>query len=298
MKSSLTSIMSKYLEISSTPFKKNDELTGYFNEFANKYEIAGLKKKYPDIELKWSTGQGNWAKIPWIAFLDRRETTTTRKGVYPVILFQENMEGCYFTLNQGITEPIQMYGNQLGVQKLIENANEIRTKISELSDIGFFLNSDIDLKSTVQTAKYYEIATIAQKYYKRTNIPGDHQLLIDIDGLLEAHEKIREKNKIINMKSNWIFQANPDYYDIESAIKNLNPIKFLVNQHKNEIKKGDQVFLWVAGSQSGIIAVANVIEDPKFIEQDEEDRKYNKEKDMFEGSKLRAKLEIFKTLKN
>lgn len=34
-----------------------------------------------------SVGKGSWAAVPWVAFFDRRETTSAQKGVYPVIHF-------------------------------------------------------------------------------------------------------------------------------------------------------------------------------------------------------------------
>src|SRR6056297_2224010 len=37
-----------------------------------------------------SIGKGNWAAVPWVAFFDRRETTSAQKGVYPVIHFSCN----------------------------------------------------------------------------------------------------------------------------------------------------------------------------------------------------------------
>ncbi len=39
-------------------------------------------RRFPNIAVQYSTGQGNWAKVPWIAFLDKRETTSTQRGVY------------------------------------------------------------------------------------------------------------------------------------------------------------------------------------------------------------------------
>ena len=40
-------------------------------------------------------------------FLDVRETGTTQHGVYPVLLFRQDMTGVYLTLAQGVTEPKQ-----------------------------------------------------------------------------------------------------------------------------------------------------------------------------------------------
>jgi 5-methylcytosine-specific restriction enzyme B len=50
-------------------------------------------KKHPNISVEWSAGLGNWARIPWVAFLDKSETNTTKKGVYCVFLFRQNMSG-------------------------------------------------------------------------------------------------------------------------------------------------------------------------------------------------------------
>ncbi len=57
------------------------------------------------MQVKASTGLGNWAAVPWIAFLDSRETNSTQSGVYPVLLFREDMTGVYMTIAQGVTQP-------------------------------------------------------------------------------------------------------------------------------------------------------------------------------------------------
>ena len=55
-------------------------------------------------------GQGNWARVPWIAVLDPRETDSTQHGTYPVILIPESLDGVYLTLAQGVTELKQQLG--------------------------------------------------------------------------------------------------------------------------------------------------------------------------------------------
>jgi hypothetical protein len=42
--------------------------------------------------VKWSVGQDDWARVPWIACLDDRETTT-QEGVYAVDLRQDMSGG-------------------------------------------------------------------------------------------------------------------------------------------------------------------------------------------------------------
>ncbi len=58
-----------------------------------------------NFKVQGSVGQGNWAKIPWIAIMDTRITTSTQLGEYIVYLFSEDMSSVYLTLAQGVTEP-------------------------------------------------------------------------------------------------------------------------------------------------------------------------------------------------
>ena len=58
---------------------------------------------YPTMRAVQSVGMGNWAKVPWISILDSRETESTQQGVYPVLLFRQDMMGAYLTLGQRVT---------------------------------------------------------------------------------------------------------------------------------------------------------------------------------------------------
>ena len=51
--------------------------------------------------------------------------------------------------------------------------------------------------------------------------------------------------------NHWIFQCNPKVYDIINEWKNLEHETWRVTAHKNEIKKGDKVIIWVVGKDSG-----------------------------------------------
>jgi MrcB-like, N-terminal domain len=62
------------------------------------------------LRTRFSIGQGNCAKVPWIAFLDARETDSTQRGVYPVYLFREDASGFYLVLGQGVTDPKRELG--------------------------------------------------------------------------------------------------------------------------------------------------------------------------------------------
>ena len=50
-----------------------------------------LSALLPEARVRPSVGQGNWAKVPWIAVLEPRETDSTQHGTYPVILIPEDL---------------------------------------------------------------------------------------------------------------------------------------------------------------------------------------------------------------
>jgi len=59
--------------------------------------------KIDNYIIKGSIGMGNWAKVPWLAIMNKDVTNTTQEGVYVVYLFSQDMERVYLTFNQGVT---------------------------------------------------------------------------------------------------------------------------------------------------------------------------------------------------
>lgn len=57
-----------------------------------------------DFKIKGSIGQGKVTKCPWIAIMNRQETTTTQQGVYLVFLLSKDLKRVYFQLAQGVTQ--------------------------------------------------------------------------------------------------------------------------------------------------------------------------------------------------
>jgi 5-methylcytosine-specific restriction protein B len=90
----------------------------------------------------------------------------------------------------------------------------------------------------------------------------------------------------------WIFQANPKLYDIDTALANVSEMTWSVNQYKQSIGAGDEVFLWRSGPEAGIVAVAEVLTAPSVMEQDS--LQYAVQPDKFSAPGLRVKLRIKK----
>lgn len=146
-------------------------------------------RAFPNVAVKWSAGQGNWATIPWIAALDSRETTRTSHGVYVVYLFRAEMGGLYLTLNQGTTLVSAEFGR--GAHAVLRSrAAKLRTSAAGLSKRGFDLDDDIQLAHDSSIVRSYEAATVAHKLYPRGEVPTDSRLLDDLEAVLQVYSAL------------------------------------------------------------------------------------------------------------
>lgn len=120
----------------------------------------------PRATVRPSVGQGNWAKVPWIAVLDPRETDSTQHGTYPVILIPEDLGGAYLTLAQGVTELKRELGRRAAYDELRRRADILRPSLTHLIDEGFDLDGDVDLGDS-PLGRDYAASVIASMY-----VPG------------------------------------------------------------------------------------------------------------------------------
>jgi hypothetical protein len=75
----------------------------------------------------------------------------------------------------------------------------------------------------------------------------------------------------------WIFQGNPQRYDILNALSDSeigNNIHWLVNQHKSKISKGHLGLIWMSGGESGIYALTRIECNPELLSEYPPERKY------------------------
>lgn len=107
---------------------------------------------------------------------------------------------------------------------------------------------------------------------------------------IQPHAKVGTENRA------WIFQSNPQYYDLSAALSTLPQLTFLVNQFKNEIQKGDKVYFWESGARAGLVGTGTVLTDPRIMLDTEESRPFYVYPDRFEGEKLRTVVRVDKVL--
>jgi hypothetical protein len=112
MRELLKAILEKYPTArATTQFGGQHEIRSLFDKLKDEFSALQFVKENKNLLVKYSYGKGNWAHTPWIAILDKRETTTTQKGTYVVMLFRADGDGCHLKLGQGVTEIQELYGS-------------------------------------------------------------------------------------------------------------------------------------------------------------------------------------------
>ena len=197
MQAALEKLLQSFVHIrTTTPYGTQPELWSIMDTLMFGIKAIPAYKTRPYLKYSWSLGAGNWALVPWIALLDKRETTSTEQGVYCVLLFREDMSGVYMCLSQGITALSKELPKSEAYSELNRHAEALRSKISDLTTQGFTVGQGIDLHATGTLGKGYEQATIAYKFYETSKIPNDPAIAADITALLDAYDRALETQAV------------------------------------------------------------------------------------------------------
>lgn len=184
----LSRILDEYEDVKQEPMKGH-RYVEFRREIESDLEGFDAVQGRPTLDVSASFGRGNWARIPWIAFLDERETTTTQKGVYPVYLFREDMSGVYLTFNQGVTEVRQEHGRGKKFREVFSERKRVLRPIAKpLRDHGFQLDEDIELRTESSLGRDYEVSTVAYKLYEPGHLPPEEELRTDLQAVLHVYE--------------------------------------------------------------------------------------------------------------
>ena len=290
LQDALEAVLSDYAQArSSEPFGNQSEMYRQFRRLEQPFSKCDPVDSRPHLQVKASPGQGNWSKVPWISFLDSRETDSTQRGVYCVYLFREDMTGVYLTLNQGVTQPLDQ-GWRVAEPQLREVVTNLRRQFPELASFGFALTDDIDLRTSSVLGETYEVGTIAHKLYQRGQIPADGQLLEDLDKLLGVYEKYVDGKS--SKSRTWIFQANPDRYDLAAALRTKSEMAWLALQRPSEMSVGDRVYMWESGTNAGIVGKGAISQAAANMPFPDDEVEFSKDPEKFNGVQPRVRLRI------
>jgi hypothetical protein len=196
---SIETILNRYVRArTNEQFGGEHELFKSFEQIRDDITKSDALIKRPHIRVKFSAGQGNWARVPWIALLDSRETSTTQKGVYCVFLFRQDMSGVYITFNQGVTELINQNGRPRAHQELRRRAKDFQKYCGSITSHGFKLDEGIDLRADPGLGADYEYSTIAYKLYETGKVPPDSLILADMELTLVAYDNYMQRAPVIS----------------------------------------------------------------------------------------------------
>ena len=186
----LEAVLDQYLASAQRPFSKAAPVWGTFERLHTTLVTRQPVRQRPTLRVEWSTGRGNWAGVPWVAFLDQRITDTTRTGVYVVLLFKQDMSGVYLTVAQGVTEPMS-HGRAEGRRRLREVAAHFRRTAPQGLASRLALDDGLALNASTALGKDYETSSIAYKLYERGAVPDESTIDDDLEAALSAVEQYR-----------------------------------------------------------------------------------------------------------
>jgi MoxR-like ATPase len=167
-------------------------LKGFFKDMARAIESIGVNYGGKHFIVKQSVGKGRYAKCPYVAVLDSRETTSMETGVYLVFLFREDMSGVYLAFAQGVND-LRKTRRKDYRDVLSERAAKIRETCAHIREEGFLLDDTFDLRAR-GLGEDYRRGVIAHKLYPQGSIPDDSHLETDLKFLLTTYTGYVESN--------------------------------------------------------------------------------------------------------
>lgn len=142
-----------------------------------------------------SPGQGNWARVPWVAVYDRFITETAQDGFYLVYLVKEDFSGVYLSLNQGVTTIKRVYGVD-AKDALSARALDYVARLGQIDKSLFIGSIDLSVSSASSLGALYERGSICSKCYERGSIPKDDVLESDLKMMLGLYQVLAMKELV------------------------------------------------------------------------------------------------------
>jgi 5-methylcytosine-specific restriction enzyme A len=142
------------------------------------------------FKVEGSIGNGNIARVPWVGIFKTSVTKSAERGFYIVLLFAEDMSGCYLSLNQGITAVERLYTKSFALKKMREAATKAAEHLDRHPET---VVGRIELRSTGDLARGYESAAIESFYYSHENPPSDQIFFQNLDYLMQHYDTLIQK---------------------------------------------------------------------------------------------------------
>ncbi|MEW5930005.1 MAG: DUF3578 domain-containing protein [Gemmatimonadota bacterium] len=210
----LEGILARYADArAGEPFGEEHPLWGAFKGLRQALSAHPAVRALPTLRVSWSAGFGTWAKVPWVALLDTRETTNVREGVFCALLFRQDTTGVYLALCQGASEPRRQVGREIARTLLRGRAAGLRALCDALPELGFALDDGMDLRADAAPIADPSV-TVAHKLYEAGAVPPDALLSRDLEALLAAYRRcVEERERAAEVPPAGAYAAEPERWD-------------------------------------------------------------------------------------
>lgn len=228
MKEMIERVLNNYLSVKEQDLKDNKEANFIRNDVKTIIEQQTNLDKQKYL-VTGSSGQGNWAEIPWIAIFDKDITVSATSGYDIVYLFCADMSGVYLSLNQGWTYFKNKYKDKQGKENIkIVSSHWKKNLKSTLTDFSF---NEINLRGSGSLAKGYELGHICGKFYEKENIPPRNVLIDDLRNILGVYRELKGKMAQLSIeKTNDQILAN-QIYGFNDDSDNSNNLDVILNEN-------------------------------------------------------------------
>jgi len=145
--------------------------------------------QFPHLIWHASPGIGLWADAPWIGVFDPIVTESAQNGYYPVYLFSRSLDRVYLSLNQGMAQLRQEFGDNQTKEILSHRATILRNRLAGLYEDSF-PTKEIDLQPTGAHTRLamYEPGHAFGLMYELATIPPTDRLVEHATRMLELYE--------------------------------------------------------------------------------------------------------------
>lgn len=183
----LKAVVENYEKAMTQAFSKaNPIYQTIINEIPGKI-VDLLGAKWSGLKIKGGVGTGNWAQVPWCCLLNSRVTTTPKKGIYVVYLFNVKYNKIYISLNQGTDSLNEEYGDKEYIDILKLRASLYKSKLNKYKD-QLPLDNIVNFRG--RKADGYSAGHIVGIEYDAMNLPSDSNLVADLNVILEAYSSL------------------------------------------------------------------------------------------------------------
>lgn len=189
------------------------------------------------------------------------------------ILFSEQFTSVII----GLTQKFQDTNNSGTPDKNAQHNRNVIEQYYKTKEIDI-QKADTILFYTWKTGNIYHWPFLFQEYNVE-NLPEDNTLINDLKRMLDEYidfYRSIDYSKFYSIHTDtnyWVFQGNPANFDFKTAFKDKNKHTWTVSAHKDKIKPGDKVIIWLTGKEAGCYALAEVTANPQQM-KNTEDQKY------------------------